>query len=461
MWRSRVAISIIAAVACGAPPRLNAQTVEIEADTTTADSVVHAGFRVEIDSVTVVQPLGDTITYEAYTIAQCAQAIARVAAAAHRTGPDTARYTAAYDTLPTAAVTAARRCAARFTVDNVGPRDLLWLARVDLAAGDTTNATAAINRRLVADSAAGPGALARTLGDVISTYIDAQPHRADLARPYITQLDSLPIDEAVDVVRVGTNTILAGYFFNTANNDTASGAAAQAAIAAGQRLNPHDRQEFVAAITSAYNILARLALDAGGLSVARQVLAQGRADIAPIVADGVPENVTRFDPVDTVYALYGTPAEPLRGGRWLGSPGPTTRPTKGRLALIVLSPERYTMPMFRRIAHEFGDRLEMSFVTQTVGYFDGQGPVTTEKEIGYLDRYLRKELAAPAPIIVYETTFHELPDDRRESVPLIPQRAYKAHYGVTAVLVDRTGIIRRVYTTLNETRLEDQIRALL
>ncbi|HXC24446.1 MAG TPA: hypothetical protein VNU46_00915 [Gemmatimonadaceae bacterium] len=393
-------------------------------------------------------------TYAYYTEGSCLQAVDRTTATFWRTGPDTTRYSIAHDTLLTVSANVARRCVTKFTVATTQPRDLLLLAQLYLAAGDDSSANAAVARRLASESTAPIGVRAKTIAQIASVYLNAKPHQLARARHYVAELDGMQAPDAA-VWQLAIHVLLLRYAYDLALDDAQAIAEANAVITAGQRLTPHDREEFSWALLRGYEILSSFAADSEGAAAAHLVVRRARHDIGKLH-----DILQRLDGIDSLVSLYGIPAPPL-GGVWFGASSETTRPPLGKISLIILTPSREIMPALRRLQHEFGDQLEMTIVAQTVGYFEGQGPMTPSGEMSYLWEHYHTTLHAPGVLVLSETQFTTLPDGRRVGEPTENQLAYKTPFHVGYVLVDRQGIIRTIQTQLNEQRLAAAIQKLM
>lgn len=397
--------------------------------------------------------------YAFYTAGACVQAVERTMTLFWRTGPDTTQYTLARDTMLTVSAEAARRCAATFTIATTRPRDLLLLAELYLAAGKDSLAAAAVARRRDSEATAPAGTRAHTLAQIVSIYLAATPHRVAAARDYLDTLDALRAPGAA-VWRLSAHVLMLRFARDFALDDGATVAQAEAVIGVGRQLTPHDREEFSWALLHSYVTLAQFAADSGGAVGAHTVLQRARRDIGAL-RDIVPQ----LDERDSLYALYGTRAATLQGV-WFGTGSAdggnvAMRPTPGVISFIVLTPSREIMPALRRLRREFGDALEITIVTQTVGYFEGRGPMTHANELEYLKRHYYTELNAPAALVVSDTRYTTLPDGRRVPQPTENQRAYKAQFHAGFVLVDRDGIVRMVESRFSEARVATAIRRLM
>ena len=398
--------------------------------------------------------LAQDSTYAYYTEGSCLQAVDRTTATFWRAGPDTARYSLARDTLLTISADVARRCVPKFTVTTTQPRDLLLLAQLYLAAGDDSSANAAVARRMAVEATAPVGVRAKTIAQIASVYLNAKPHQLARARRYVAELDAMRAPAAA-VWQLAIHVLLLRYAYDFAFDDAQAIAEANAVIAAGQQLTPHDREEFSWALLRGYEILSHFAADSEGAAAAHLVVRRAKRDIGKL--HDIPQ---RLDGLDSLFSLYGILA-PSLGGVWFGASSETNRPPLGVISLIVLTPSREIMPALHRLQREFGSRLEITIVAQTVGYFEGLGPMTPSREMSYLWEHYHTTLRAPGVLVLSETQFTTLPDGRRVGEPTDNQRAYKTPFHVGYVLVDRQGIIRTVQTQLDEQRLAAAIQKLL
>jgi hypothetical protein len=369
----------------------------------------------------------------------CMEAVYRSDGYYWRARRDTARHDPAADTMLTASRGLARECAARFASAALESRDFVPLAALYLAAGNDTAASATVARRLALPDMRVAGARAWVLADMVDMYLRASPARVDAARARVKQLDAMTgSDGALGQVR--SHHALAVHYARVAN-DSAAIAEAEATIAAGKRLSARDRQEYAGRILSAYHMMATIAgARTGDAATPRAIIARARADLSPLRRVDA-----EIDRADTAFAMYGTRAAPIQSTLRLGVPADSLLPAPGRVNLLVFTPMRENIPAFRRIASRFAEGVQFVFVQGSYGYFRALGPLTFDEERAQLQRHYVDELGIPGVMLLTEASFYKIPDGRRVRQPTGNDRAYRTYTGVSVVLVDRAGIIRRMW----------------
>ncbi len=379
--------------------------------------------------------------YTQYWPGACVEGVTRGRNFYWRAREDTAEFTLARDTMVDDAKRIARDCARRFQTNAVqlAPYELIPYVRLLLAAGDDSGAVRASSQRLSAPDVRETDDRAWALAQLVEAYLDARPARVGQARVYLAQLDALK-GSAAAVGKVRAQLSLAEYFRHV-GDDTAMRVACDATIAAGRELSEHDRIEFSSYLVNAYRYLAEAEGDRTGDAAApRAVIARARTDIGKIRhVDAM------LNGYDSVFARYGTKAPRIVASRWIGAAGDTIHPAMGKLSLLNFQPYRWTIPATRRLARAAGDGADVAFVRGTIGYFRDLGPLSTDAEVRELTRYFTSDLIVPGPVAITETQYEILPDGRRVSQPTPNDRAYGTEHGATIVVVDRQGIIRRIW----------------
>jgi len=411
----------------------NVRGVVASAVTVGAFAVVCTPSRASAQSVYLPRP----DTYQYYWPGECLEAVARTEALLQRTGPDTSRFDIAGDTLPSLASTAARDCAASLSIMTVKPRDLILLARVYWAANTPALADSAVARRLATDAGKPVAARAQTLADLVAAYASARPARLALATAQSAALDRLTGDS--DIARAR---LLAHYALTRAQyrrGDTAAVTReANAMIAAGKVMTADDRLDLAGSLLAAYLYLFDIAgMQTGIAPGPRAVLARARADIGSYPA--VAPTLSARTPI---AGLYGAPASKIRARYWSGAVGDTVRPAVGKLSLVIFSASRDNAPALRRLAAR---GLDITLVVGTRGHFQGRGPLEADSEAVMLQRHYSRDLGVPGTVAITASDYDRMFDGRRVRRPSENETAYAVRSGVWGVLVDRHGIIRRVY----------------
>jgi hypothetical protein len=391
------------------------------------------------------QPAAAADPYEHYTPGACVQAYQRVAQLQLRTGADTTKENYAAATLHPAAVDAARRCLAQLDVAATIPRDLVLLARVQLAAGDDAGAKRSIDRRLASEARASVETRANTLADVVQAYIWAEPHRVAEARAHLRTLDALTGASAL-IGKLQAHATMVSHH-SRALEDADARREAELVLSLGAQLNAHDRQEFVGAMAGAHSELVRQAADSGA-SAALAALKRARTDIGAIGMMG--QVITRWD---SVYSLLEKPAPALTWDRAVSAPAPSKLPPAGKPALVLFGSGRSTMPALRRLERQFGERVQLVLANRTYGWFRGEGPFAPAIELDSLTTYLRDELEAPGAVILSAPGSGRRPDGRIAREFTANEKAYQAGFGTFLVVIDAAGTIRHVSDRFDEARL--------
>ena len=380
--------------------------------------------------------------YSKYWPGACVQAMSRSRSFYWRARQDTALYTSARDTLLDDVRRVARDCKERFgaTTASLTGHDLIPLAEVLLATGDDAGAKAAVDRRLAEPDLKPVGVRAWTLAQVVNIFLDTRPARVEVARGYLRQLDALKGADAAPGQLRGWYA-LADYYEHVAD-DSAMVAASEEAIKAGKRLNDHDRKEFAGTIFNAYRNIAEAEADRTGDAAApRKVLARASTDIGKL-----PRMAGSIAAWDTLYSRYGKKGATVLADVWISAQNDTLFPKAGKLTVLNFRPSRWNIPATRRLARQAGDSLDVALVYSTVGYFRGLGPLTAAAEVPEVRKYFFDELKINSSLAINETKYKRLPDGRRMPEPNVNDKAYRTGMGVSIVVLDREGIVRRIWT---------------
>lgn len=181
-----------------------------------------------------------------------------------------------------------------------------------------------------------------------------------------------------------------------------------------------------------------------------------------------------------VLQPIGKPAPLIEGDFWFGRRDTAaSRPAKGKISLVVLFNTKYccgagTWSRLRRLTRRF-PALEVTFVTQTAGYFGEAAPPSPQEEGAMLAHALFEERRMSGVLAVTNTAFWRLPDpDRRrinqQLVPnmehyafgrsWLPMMAPYSQFSMAAFLVDPDGIVVGAFGGIQEAELTDLIAAL-
>jgi hypothetical protein len=144
--------------------------------------------------------------------------------------------------------------------------------------------------------------------------------------------------------------------------------------------------------------------------------------------------------------LLGDHFGPLHPDFWFNkNPADTLLPRKGRVTLVqYLSVHQCgCQSMFattQRLKQKFGDKLDILFLTQTFGHFNGQVQLEPADEARQLSQRLLETEKLPATVAVYRTTFvaNPEPDSRLVAQPIDELR--KVRFAGSALLIDQRGV---------------------
>lgn len=383
--------------------------------------------------------------YRYYWPGSCVEAVRRTNDLYWRARPDTARFDLARDTMLAASTVVARECVSKFSIAQVKAEHLILLAQVYLALEDDSSAHAAIQRRLDAEASKSVAIRSRTFAEIIGTYLRASPARLSDALATQRQLETLTSADAA-IGKVGAYQTLAMYYLKV-DDDSNAIVMSERLLVAGAQLSPRDRQEFANTLFGAYAVLAEIAgARSGTTEGVAPIVTRAREDLGNL--EPVEQ---RLEALESTYQLYGDEGGRLTGDFWFHEAGDTTpviRPTPGKISIISFQPVRAQIPVFRRLQARFGDRIELTFVLRTNGYFRDQGPLTPIEEAKILREYYIDELRLPGVLVISSASSQELPDGRlvkgKSENVLKYSGGGKGNPGT--LILDRQGVIRRIFS---------------
>lgn len=379
-------------------------------------------------------------SFDYYSPGACVEAVKRSDAFYWRTTPDTVQFSMERDTMLTVSAELAATCAKQFSLEELNQRDLILLATVFLAAGDDESAQRAVERRIQLASGESIGIRAKVLQDVVEAYLSSSPARVDKAMSYLKQLDEMAGEEAA-LARFNAHFAAQRYFWR-AGNDSGLREQSEAAIAAAQEMSSRDRTEFGVYMGEVYKLLSQAEGSRTGTSDApRAIVDRARKDFTDLSYGNA-----MMEKPDTIASMYGRKGARVQADYWMGSPGDTVRPAASKFTIIVFRLNRTSVAALQRLQKRFGDKVAVTGLVTTKGYFRDEGPLTIKEELDLLRKYYIEELEMPGVIAVSETKFTTMPDGRRRA-PLDPtSHAYWTPAGTVAIVLDDQGIIRQVFT---------------
>jgi hypothetical protein len=362
-----------------------------------------------------VSGAGAADSYAGYTIFRCLGATQRKLAHELQAS-DTARF--AYIAAIAAPIRlAAQQCVGERTLDSVPPAELIGLAQLYLAAGDTGRANAAVTRRLT---------LARTPSDRVAVLTEVA--MANMAYRHIrwvgvtwalNQLKAIPGPDAARArIRIYNGAITSIMLQNQADDSVALRLAEEEIAAAKALDNAVETKKVVAMVSGV------------------------QANFAMMNGDSVLRNGVALT------------MRPLNGTVLIGS---GVYPKPGKINIIVFGFNHASAIATRRLKAKYGDAIEFVFLEATQGNFQLKAPLTLEQEAAALTAYAANDLKLPGAVLLEQTriTRRPDPDGRLIRAVTLNRATYGALGGV--IVVDGDGKIRTAYPFLAafmEVRLE-------
>jgi hypothetical protein len=375
------------------------------------------------------------VDYSRYDIpSACVQAALSAGAVAERTAIDTTPYAPERDTLPTASIEAARQCGSRFVVDQVAPRELLSVVQLGLMTTDEKKANAAVDRMLSLTS--DPAQRAWTLFSIFQAYFGARPMQLAKAKRVTARLDSLGAAAAVPAMNAHGMLLLdAQRRFDVTGMERE----ASAILHLDPFVNAPDRDDILYGSGNAAFALLSAELYRSPQTAVAQTMRLVRATGYRWPSD----SATTAAYLTAIISPIGRPAPALDAKYWYGPHGKNTWVVPGKASLLVIVPDANEMPnygqytMLRKLHEKYGDALNITIMSRTVGYIHDSPPLEPAQEADSIRSYFQDFLKLPVTVGVIETPFHRLPDGRRVNgpVPFEGQNVYM--YG--DVLADRSG----------------------
>ncbi len=365
----------------------------------------------------------DTVNFELYTPTRCIAAANRVYKVATRAYVEP---TEGDDGLPTATPQVrkvASECVARFDPNTVDERELISLVQAYISAGNSTLRDAAIARKL--SLAGNTDERIRFIRELSKTFFAVENLPIDESGPetFLSQLDSIntPAAKAAKVEIFAD--IAVSYVLGGTKNIAGIARAVEAAMVAGK-----------------------------GMDSIKYPVAYSSYTTALII-----RNIMSLRMNDGDQFPVGTMAPRLQGEVVVGED--RSLPASGRLSLVVFqrATSRSTVVSMRKIAEEFGDKIDIVFVGKTQGHYQGKGPLSFDEESKMLAQYYKTELNVPGSVIMEPGAMTKRPDGRITPLPAENERAYG---GVAVALIAPDGKFLRVYTEWMGV-FEDSIREVL
>lgn len=398
------------------------------------------------------QSAPDPDGYRFYRSGACVAAVNRATSFYWRDRVDTARPSTTADTLLTSNSTVAKECISGFNIDTVPDRDLLLLAQLQMIAGNEEEAMKTIERKREANASASVSIRTRMLRDIHSVFINAKPVKLDLALQTLAELDAVPGSEAA-VEKLSAHGAMLAYYINNNSYENVM-LSGRAMIDSWKQLSQRDRIEFQNSAGGAYErMLEAEGSRAGHYDGVKALLQEALATFADY--QWALGSMQFFD---SYYRLYGTPGPRLTAEHWVGDPGDTIRPRQGKVTILSFYPWRGDIPPLRRLAEMFPDDLDVVIVYSTFGHFRFKGPLDIDTEVHEIASFM-KEIGAPGVFAITPSNFHKMADGRLNAISSDNDMAYDADRGNKMVILDKNGIIRRVFRDRWQKWMEESVES--
>jgi hypothetical protein len=334
------------------------------------------------------------------------------------------------DTLSSSAVATAKRCAARFTIDNVSASDLLDFACLTLMTQDDAKAAAIADRYVAAIR--DPVQRRWALASIGAMYLAAKPARIVAATAIAARLDSLGPPAALQ--RIMLREKLQQLASRAPYTDgTPIEREALAALTAYAQLSASDREDILAsgetgAVLSIFFVELIRSMPTALARTKELVSATGYPHLDWF------DQILQMMHAPQYFQLIGTVAPPLTASYWIDdrgvrpvqvSPsgtrvGPDSQtahwPGPGKLSIYLRSDVPMSPPMaamWRRLLSKYGSAISMTIMTKTNGYFRDGPPLSPPEEAARLGKFYQEELELPVTVAVDASSVRTLSDGRR------------------------------------------------
>ncbi|HEY9425537.1 MAG TPA: hypothetical protein VIR34_00145, partial [Gemmatimonadaceae bacterium] len=364
----------------------------------------------------------------------------------------------------------ARRCSARIAAAAVPRAEFAATLQLFLLAGRDADARTLVERRLAAVKPSAIGERAAVLDTALRAFLGAEvvgdpflhpvlaarPARIEIADSLLGMFDSTLARIPGDSLRA--ESIGAHARFMSEARD--AGDTARATVAARHlvTLARAGKLESSSVYGRAITEFTRAALELIAWPALLDSLRHGTpAYVARLRSDWAkasgerPESYGRFQPAGSI-------APPIEADFWFGrDDGAASRPTRGRVALVVFLDQRrcaaqqcfVAYAALHRLAAKYPE-LEITLVARTHGYLSQVAPPPPEEEAKLLRRHWLDERRLPGALAVHNTDYYRLPEPDERRIERDDPNDERYQFGRTssnrspferAVLVDRNGVV--------------------
>jgi hypothetical protein len=297
-----------------------------------------------------------------------------------------------------------------------------------------TKAHAAADRMisLVSD----PAQRAWTLFAIFQAYLGARPMQFAEAERVVARLDSLGAVAAVPAINAHGMLLLdAQRRFDVTRIERE----ASAILHLDSFVNAPDRDDIFYGSGNAVFALLSAELYRSPQTAVTQTMRLVRATGYRWPSD----SATTAAYLTAIISPIGRPAPVLDAKYWYGTHGENTWVVPGKASLLVIVPDANEMPNYgqytilRKLHEKYGDALNITVMSRTVGYIHDSPPLGPAQEADSIRAYFQNFLKLPVTVGVIETPFHRLPDGRRVNGPVSFEAQNAYMHG--DVLADRSG----------------------
>jgi hypothetical protein len=373
---------------------------------------------------------------------------------AHYAEADTSDAFSKGDTLRTSTVALAKRCGARFAVDQVPESELLNLMHLAFYEQDNTTVAAAAARYLALPRKA--EAQRWALYAVDTAYLNAIPKRIPEAEAIAARLDSLGPTAAG--VRGDIHWLLlkiAERRFGDPGAADLMARHAEGVLRAAKDMTAANEVfgEQAPSVAAAFE-LWRVELFKEPKGVFERTRARALAAGMPAAHWDTLMMVMHDQRWDWMAKQIGTPIKPLTGVYWAGTTDSARRqwPVPGvtSVYLRALQPENEATPrsvwyeieaqrmgMWRRLLAKYGSAVQVTVMAVAEGSFRNGPPLSPQQEAEALAKFYQQAMGAPVTVALADVQVTELPDGRR-----IRQKSALVQdpfYGLQFMLADKAG----------------------
>jgi hypothetical protein len=366
------------------------------------------------------------------------------------------------DTLPTAALTVGKRCAAHLEVSQVKPIELPYFMQLAVALNDTVMLHKVIERQLAlapTDKARGYVWL-----DAIDELLNAtgfslvhHPLQMTIATHFLAKLDALG-KPAVEQ-RLAAHGHMFELFQGSQFDTTAMFRESNTIRAIGATLSKAERTQYRELLSIAWRdslVAAYYRQDPRLVEIWRNELQHWLPEMD--LTQAQVQVLTSL--AEANLARVGKPAPPIQGDFWFPASASHVVPAPGKVTLVMLVKKgngslNSQVEQLRRFYNKYASQgLDIVLVVGTQGYSWSSPPQSASDEAKTDAWYYREYFKLPFTVVVQKTPFTTQPDGRRGAGKI----AFKTTYFSRRALIGRDG---RFITMVSGNESEAMLDALI